>query len=100
MSIQTVADATEKPASIFESNLPLEVKLERARTELLALSARNRLLNIPRSARTKILEVVDEQSREVVRLLVREQRTLTCRSGRNVPAGKKRARVGGAGERR
>ena len=44
MSIQTIAEATEKPASIFESNLPLEAKLERARTELLDLSARNRLL--------------------------------------------------------
>ena len=36
--------------SIFNGSLPLEAKLERARTELLDLSARNRLLNIPRSS--------------------------------------------------
>jgi hypothetical protein len=66
--------------------LPLEAKLERARTELLDLSARNRLLNIPRSARSaKTLEVVDEQSREVFRLLVREQRPLTFLPGRSAP---------------
>ena len=84
MSIQTIADAVEKPASIFESNLPLEAKLERARTELLDLSARNRLLNIPRSARSaKTLEVIDEQSREVFRLLVRDQRPFTFLPGRS-----------------
>ena len=52
--------ATE-PASVFQSDLPIEVKLDRARTELLDLSARNRLLSIPRSAKSaKTLECVDE----------------------------------------
>src|SRR6185295_11869241 len=50
----------------------------------LDLSARNRLLNIPRSARSaKTLEVIDEQSREIFRLLVREQRPLTFLPGRS-----------------
>ena len=84
MSIQTVAAAAmEEPASIFQSNLPLEAKLERARMELLDLSARNRLLNIPRSAKSaKTLEIVDEHGGEVFRLLVREQRVFTFLSGR------------------
>ena len=77
----------EEPTSIFQSALPIEAKLERARTELLDLSARNRLLNMPRSGKSaKILEVVDERSAEVFRLLVREQRALTFMAGRAAPA--------------
>ncbi|HEX8572871.1 MAG TPA: DUF3320 domain-containing protein [Allosphingosinicella sp.] len=76
----------EEPTSIFQSALPIEAKLERARTELLDLSARNRLLNMPRSGKSaKILEVVDERSAEVFRLLVREQRALTFMPGRAAP---------------
>ena len=53
----TTTDASE-PRSVFESDLALDMKLERARTELLDLSARNRLLNIPRSAKSaKTLEI-------------------------------------------
>lgn len=74
-----------RPASIFESNLPLAAKLERARTELLDLSARNRLLNIPRSAKSaKTLEVVDERGAEVFRLMVGENRPFTFLSGKGV----------------
>lgn len=74
---------TEEPQSIFQSNLPLETKLERARMELLDLSARNRLLNMPRSGKSaKILEIVDEQSSEIYRLLVRENRVFTFLAGR------------------
>ena len=74
-------EVTEK--SVFASDLPVEAKLERARTELLDLSARNRLLNIPRSSKSaKIVEIVDEQSAEIHRLLVREQRALTFVAGR------------------
>jgi len=69
--------------SIFQSNLPLETKLERARTELLDLSARNRLLNIPRSSKSaRTIEVVDEKSTEVFRLLVKDGRTFTFVAGR------------------
>ena len=38
-------------ASIYQSSLPIEEKLERARIELLDLSARNRLLNVPRMSK-------------------------------------------------
>jgi len=83
MTTQVVSAPADESASIFQSNLPLEAKLERARTELLDLSARNRLLNIPRSGKsTKVLEIVDEQSREVFRLLVRDQRSFTFQPGR------------------
>jgi hypothetical protein len=79
------ADAAPVDASpsIFQSALPLEAKLERARMELLDLSARNRLLNIPRSSRNvRTIEVIDEKSSEVFRLLVRENRTFTFAPGR------------------
>ncbi|MFN1149523.1 DUF3320 domain-containing protein [Serratia liquefaciens] len=73
--------------SIFKSNnLSLEQKLERARTELLDLSARNKLLNIPRSKTAKLLEIIDEKSAEIYRLLVKEGKVFTFLPGR---AGKK-----------
>ena len=81
-----IAVVGEEPTSIFQSALPIEAKLERARTELLDLSARNRLLNMPRSGKSaKILEVVDERSAEVFRLLVGDQRALTFKAGRAAP---------------
>ena len=49
MSIQDNTAEVEDNTSVFQSSLPLEIKLERARTELLDLSARNRLLNVPRA---------------------------------------------------
>ena len=74
---------TESTSSILRSDLPAEAKLERARTELLDLSANNRLLNIPRSGRAaRIVEVVDEKSVEIYRLLVKEGRTFTFLPGR------------------
>jgi hypothetical protein len=64
------AVAGEEDVSIFQGALPIEVKLERARTKLLDLSARNRLLNMPRSGKSaKILGVVDERSAEMFRHL-------------------------------
>lgn len=52
--------------------------LERARRDLLDLSARNRLLNTPRShRRSSRLEIVDERSDEVFRLLVTEGRAMS-----------------------
>lgn len=46
----------------------LAEKLDRARMELLDLSARNRLLNMPKSAKAaKSIEVVDERSSEIFR---------------------------------
>ena len=80
------AAEAEQDTSIFQSTLPIETKLERARTELLDLSARNRLLNMPRSGKSaKIVEVVDELSAEVFRHLVRETRAMTFLPGKAAP---------------
>ncbi|SCY65226.1 DUF3320 domain-containing protein [Microvirga guangxiensis] len=69
--------------SVFQSNLPLETKLDRARMELLDLSARNRLLNIPRFSKSaKTIEIVDEKTSEIFRLLVREGKAFTFVPGR------------------
>ncbi|CAA2137671.1 DUF3320 domain-containing protein [Methylobacterium bullatum] len=73
----------DAPASVFQSDLPIETKIERARTELLDLSARNRLLNIPRSSKSaKIVEIVDEKSSEIFRMLLREGKAFTFLPGR------------------
>ena len=64
--------------SIFSGKGSISEKLEKARTELLDLSARNRLLNMPRSGKgTKTIEIVDEKSNEVFRLLVGEGKAFT-----------------------
>ena len=74
---------SDPEASVFHSSLPLETKLERARMELLDLSARNRLLHIPRFSKSaKTIDVVDERSVEIFRLLVRENRAFTFLAGR------------------
>ena len=81
--LETLEQPEGEPASIFQSGLSVEAKLEKARTELLDLSARNRLLNIPRSAKsTKTLEVIDERSDEVFRLLVGASRAFTFLPGK------------------
>lgn len=69
-------------SSPYAGDGALADKLERARTELLDLSARNRLLNMPKSARSaKIIEIVDERSSEVFRLLVNEGKAFTFLPG-------------------
>jgi very-short-patch-repair endonuclease len=76
--------APEIPGSIFQSSLSLETKLDRARTELLDLAAKNRLLNIPRSGKSaKIVEVIDEQTHHIFRLLVREGKPFSFLPGRS-----------------
>jgi len=69
---------------LFQGTLPVEEKLDRARLQLLDLSARNRLLNIPRSkARSgNIVEIVDERASEVYRLLVKESKPMSFAPGR------------------
>lgn len=75
-----MADA---PASVFQGDLPIASKLDRARAELLDLSARNRLLNVPRfSKAARTVEVVDERSAEVFRMLVREGKAFTFSPGK------------------
>jgi len=78
-----VHESTE--SALFRSQLPIEIKLERARVHLLDLTARNRLLNIPRSqARSgSLIEVTDEKAVEVYKLLVRENKALTFAAGRS-----------------
>ena len=81
--LQRGAAAPVEDRAIFQSNLPLTEKLERARVELLDLSARNRLLNMPRGARGgRSIEVIDEKTVEVFRLLVREGKTFTFVPGK------------------
>lgn len=83
MSSDDVVLPVSEPVSVFQSDLPIDAKLERARTELLDLSARNRLLNIPRSAKSaKTLEIVDEKGSEVFRLLVQASKAFTFLAGR------------------
>ncbi len=68
--------------SIFDSNLSVEAKIERARTELLDLSARNRLLHVPRFSKSaKTIDIVDEKSSEIFRLLVSEGKAMTFLAG-------------------
>ena len=77
------ASTVNEDQSIFQSNLPLAEKLERARVELLDLSARNRLLNMPRGARGgRSIEIIDEKADEIFRLLIREGKTFTFLAGR------------------
>ncbi|WP_043364531.1 DUF3320 domain-containing protein [Belnapia sp. F-4-1] len=82
----------DAPVSVFQSDLSVAAKLERARAELLDLSARNRLLNVPRfSASARTIDVVDERSSEVFRLLVREAKACTFLPGRETAADKAEA---------
>ncbi len=58
-------------------------KLDRVRSELLDLSARNRLLNMPRSSKNaSAVDIIDERSAEVFRLLVQGARPFTFIAGK------------------
>ena len=72
---------------VSQADSSLNQKLSTARLSLLDLSARNRLLNTPRSAKSaSTIEIVDEKSAEVFRLLVTEERTMTFTAGRTAKA--------------
>ncbi len=61
----------------------LLVQLERSRRELLDLTARNRLLNTPRHRkRSRSLEIVDELSDEIFRIMVLESKSMGFSSAR------------------
>ena len=63
-------------------------RIENARRELLDLSARNRLISTPRGAsQGRKIEVVDELSEEVFRLLVRERKAMSFLPGAEEPEG-------------
>jgi very-short-patch-repair endonuclease/DNA polymerase III delta prime subunit len=57
-------------------------KLDISRQTLLDLSTRNRLIHVPQNKQAKVIDIVDELSTEVFRLLVKEQRSLTFLPGR------------------
>jgi very-short-patch-repair endonuclease len=60
----------------------LEALLRKSRMELLDLSTRNRLLSLPTSTRSaRVIEVHDERSEEVYRLLVTEAKALSFLPG-------------------
>lgn len=83
MTLEATFESGDENTSVFQSNLPIAEKLDRARMELLDLSARNRLLNIPRSSKSaKTIEIVDEKSSEIFRLLVREGKIFTFVAGK------------------
>nr|WP_313011995.1 DUF4011 domain-containing protein [Brucella intermedia] len=68
--------------SAFSGSLSVEDKIERARTELLDLSARNRLLNGPRFSKSaKTVDIIDEKAAEVFRILVTEGKAMTFLAG-------------------
>ena len=68
--------------------LSLEQLLERSRKELLDLSTRNRLLSIPVGSRSaRVVQVYDELSSEVFRLLVSEKKSFSFLSGRPATTG-------------
>jgi very-short-patch-repair endonuclease len=72
--------------SMADDGTSFREKLERSRTELLDLSGRNRLLNVPRKSKSaKTIEVVDELSSEIFRILVTEEKSMTFLPGRRAP---------------
>lgn len=83
MATNSILQSDLETASVFQSDLPIAEKLDRARMELLDLSARNRLLNMPRSSKgVRSVEVVDEKSAEIFRLLVRDGKVFTFVAGK------------------
>jgi very-short-patch-repair endonuclease len=84
MGSSASSELAAEVASVFQSDLPIADKLDRARMELLDLSARNRLLNMPRSSKSaRSIEIVDEKGTEVFRLLVREGKAFTFAAGKS-----------------
>src|SRR6185437_2017956 len=73
---------TKRSRLMNPTDSPLTEVLNRTRSNLLDLSLRNRLLNVPRTtAKSKRLDIVDEKSDEVFRILVREERAMTFLAG-------------------
>lgn len=68
----------------MDTNSQLSDIIDRTRSNLLDLSLRNRLLNTPRSStKSKRLDIVDERSDDVFRILVCDQRAMTFLPGRD-----------------
>ena len=67
----------QKPVDIPGDDGCVRRRLEEARQDLLDLTTRTRLLNTPRGLRPKTIEVVDEFSEEIFRILVTEGRKMS-----------------------
>src|ERR1035437_2418929 len=62
--------------------------LDHNRRELLDLSSRNRLLNIPAASKNaRLIHVVDERSDQVFRILKQEEKAMSFLPGRKFAAG-------------
>ncbi|WP_223495536.1 DUF3320 domain-containing protein [Stenotrophomonas indicatrix] len=77
-------DAPES-GSVLRERGSLIDKVNRARLELLDLSTRNRLLNVPRSGHAKTVEVVNELARAMYQTLVIDGKRFTFVAGRADP---------------
>ncbi len=86
--------AVEQPAGGDIASSLLS-KLEKGRIELLDLSTRNRLIHTPRGSKIKAIEVVDEITPEIFRLLVTEGKAFSFAAGRSA-AGQDATAVGDA----
>lgn len=64
-------------SSVLTGTLPLAEKIARARLELLDLSARNRLINTPRSGKARTVEVVNELAVAMYQALVIDEKRFT-----------------------
>lgn len=77
-------DAPESGSVLRERGTLID-KVNRARLELLDLSTRNRLLNVPRSGHAKTIEVINELARAMYQTLVVEGKRFTFVAGRADP---------------
>jgi len=76
-SVRTIV-SEQRSEGLFESNIPLDEKLDKARIQLLDLSARNRLLNMPRGSRgRRSLDIIEGSTGEIFRHLVQEGKSFT-----------------------
>lgn len=82
MSDPAFEEDQSEAQSAFQGGLSVEAKIERARTELLDFSARNRLLNVPRLSKSaKTIDIIDEKAAEVFRILVNDGKAMTFLAG-------------------
>ena len=78
MSFHRINDHSSQPVTPQVNNAFMVERLRKTREGLLDLSRRNRLINCPiANSRSKRLDIVDERSDEVFRMLVTEGRSFS-----------------------
>ncbi|UAJ08880.1 DUF3320 domain-containing protein [Glacieibacterium megasporae] len=88
MATRTDGNDDPESVSVFQTALSPREKLDSARLELLDFSGRNRLLNMPRSAKgARAIEIVDELANEIFRLFVQGGRPFTFVAGKAAASG-------------